>query len=82
MTKENRRIKGSFLKAAEKQTKVKVRKSFKGKGVVSSYGAHKSCKRKAGKFLKGKNSFFMSQEKQKVVIAQKKNILTKGRCSF
>ena len=72
MTKANKRIKGSFLKATKKQTEVKERKYFKGEGVVSSYGAQKICKRKAGKFLKGNNSFFMSQEKQKVVITQKK----------
>ena len=82
MTKANKRIKGSFLKAAKKQTEVKVRNSFKGEGAVSSYGAQKSCKRKARNFLKGKNSFFMSQETQKVVITQNKHILTKGGCSL
>ena len=54
MTKANRRIKGSFLKAAEKQTEVKAGNSFKGEGAVSSYGVQKICKRKARKLLKGK----------------------------
>ena len=82
MTKENRTIKGSCLKAAEKKTEVKERNYLKGEGVISSYGAQKICKRKEGKFLKGKNSFLMSQEKQKAVITQKKHLLTKGGCSF
>ena len=71
MTKTNRRIKGSCLQAAEKKTEVKVGKYFKGDGVVSSYGAQKSCKRKEGKFLKEIKGFLMTQEKQKVVITQR-----------
>ena len=82
MTKANRRIKGSFLKATKKQTKVKAGKYFKGEGVVSSYGAQKNCKRKEGKFLKERKGFLMAQEKQKVVITQKRHLFTKGGCSF
>ena len=78
MTKENRRIKVSCLKVVEKQTEVKAGKYFKGEGIVSSYGAQKSCKRKAGKFLKERKSFLMAHEKHKVVITQKRHLFTKG----
>ena len=50
MTKANRRIKGSFLKAEKKQTKVKERKYLKGEGAVSSYGAHKVVREKQESF--------------------------------
>ena len=62
MTKASMRIKGSFLKA-EKQIEVKSGKYFKGEGAAYSYGAQKSCKRKAGKFFKERKSFLMTQEK-------------------
>ena len=82
MTKSNRRVKGSFLKAAEKKTEVKVGNYFKGEGAISSYGAQKSCKRKEGNFLKERNSFLMTHEEQRVVINQKRQLLTKGGCNF
>ena len=82
MTKANRRINGSCLKEEKKQIEVKAGNYFKGEGIVSSYGSHKSCKRKEGKFLKERKGFLMAQEKQKVVITQKKHLLTKGGCSF
>ena len=63
MTKTNRRIKGSCLHAAEKKIEVKAGKYFKGDGVVSSYGAQKSCKRKEGKFFKERKSLLLTQEK-------------------
>ena len=69
-------------KSSKKKTEVKAGKDFKGEGTVSSYGYQKSCKRKAGKFFKERKSFFMTQEKQKAVITQKRNILTKGGHSF
>ena len=77
MKKENRRIKGSFLNATGKKIEGKARKYFKGEGTVSSYGAQKSCKRKAGKFFKERKSFLMTQEKQKAIITQKRKLLTK-----
>ena len=64
--KANRRINGSYLKA------IKSRKVFQREGLVCSYGSQKSYKRKAGKFLKERKSFLMTQEKKKVVIIQKR----------
>ena len=60
MTKENRRIKGSCLKLVEKKEEVKVGKYSKWQGTVSSYGAQKICKRKAGKCFKERKSFLMT----------------------
>jgi len=59
MTKERKRIKGSFLKA-EKAERGKSRKVI----------------------FKERKSFLMSQEKHKVVITQKRHLLTKGGRSF
>ena len=81
MTKASKGIKGSFLKV-EKVYRGKRGKYFKGEGMVSSYGAQKSCKRKSGKFLKERKSFLMTQEKKKAVITQKRKLLTKGGRNF
>ena len=81
MTKASKRIKESFLKE-EKIDRGKKGKYFKGEGIVSSYGAQKIHKRKAGKFFKERKSFLMTHEKKKVVITQKRQLLTKGGCSF
>ena len=58
MTKESKRINGSFLKE------------------------EKADRGKAGKFFKERKSFLMTQEKQKAVITQKRQLLIKGGHSF
>ena len=76
--KRKQENKWKFPKSSKKQIEVKAGKYFKGEGTVSSYGSRKIYKRKAGKFLKERKSFLMTQEKQKAVITQKSHLLTKG----
>ena len=82
MTKAVKEIKGSFLKATEKKTEVKAGNFCKGRVNFPLRELRKDVRKKVGKFLKGKHSFLMSHEKQKVVIKQKHHLLIKGGSSF
>ena len=57
-----------------KKSITKVSKRIKG----SFLKAEKAEEVKAGTFFKESKSFLMSQEKQKVVITQKRDVLTNG----
>ena len=63
MKKVVKEIKGNCLKAAEKQTEVKVGNFCEGRVDLPLRELTKAVRRKVGKFLEGKNNFVMIQEK-------------------
>ena len=73
------------LGKASQLSLVKIRKSMTkaSKRIKGSFLKEEKQKEvKAGNFFKERKSFLMSQEKHKVVITQKRHLLTKGGHSF
>ena len=62
MTKENRRIKGSFLKEVENKTEVKVGNYCKGRAYFPLKELRTLVRTKAENFWEGKHSFLMENQ--------------------